>query len=98
MQAITLEEDIEEKMSTLLKNAYYAGKRAILRGKKGGKAALVPPEDLDFLEKVEGFVHGACYAGERVILQGKEGSQVAMVSLEDLQILEDLERKELYES
>ena len=96
MQAITLEEEAEE-ISTLLKNVYYAGKRAILRGKKGGEVALVPPEDLAFLEKVEGFVHGACYAGERVILQGKEGSQVAMVSLEDLQVLEDLEKRELDE-
>lgn len=97
MNAIALEEDYEGKIENLLREAYYSGARTILRGKKGGKAALVSPEDLDFLEKVEGFLSGACYSGERIVLQGKEGSKVAMVSLEDLKLLEEFERKGFYE-
>lgn len=97
MSAILLEEDYEGKIEDLLREAYYSGARAVLKGKKGGKAALVSPEDLDFLEKVEGFLSGACYSGERVVLQGKEGNKVAMVSLEDLNLLEEFERKESYE-
>ena len=97
MNAVVLEEDYESKMENLLREAYYSGARTVLRGKKGGKAALVSPEDLDFLEKVEGLLNGACYSGERVILQGKEGNKVAMVSLEDLNLLEEFERRGLYE-
>jgi len=86
----TAVEEYEGKIEKLLKEAYYSGARTILRGKEGGKAALVSPEDLDFLEKVEGLLDRASYSGERVILHGKEGSKVAMVSLEDLDLLEKL--------
>ncbi len=97
MNAVVLEEDYESKIESLVREAYYSGARAVLKGKKGGKAALVPQEDLDFLEKVEGFLSGACYSGERIVLQGKEGNKVAMVSIEDLNLLEEFERKDVYE-
>jgi len=97
MESVVLEEDCEGKIEKLLTGAYYSGERTILRGRKGGKAALVSPEDLDFLEKVECLLNGACYSGERVILRGKEGNKVAMVPLEDLSLLEEFEREEFDE-
>ncbi len=93
MDTVILEQDYEGKIEQLLREAYYSGARSVLRGKKGGKAALVSPEDLEFLEKVESFVNDSCYSGERVVLQGKEGSKVAMVSLEDLNLLEEFDRE-----
>jgi len=95
MDTNILEEDWGGKIEKFLLDAYYLGERAILRGKKGGKAVIIPPEDLDFLEKVENLLNGACYSGERVILKGKDGCKVAIVSLEDLELLEGLESIEV---
>lgn len=95
MAAVKLENNYEERIENLLRETYYSGIRRVLRGKRGDKAALISPEDLEFLEKVENLLNESSYSGERVILQGKEGNKVAMVSLEDLDLLEEFDRGSL---
>ncbi|NGX50952.1 MAG: hypothetical protein K1060chlam2_00805 [Chlamydiae bacterium] len=97
MKSVKLGEGWEGKVENLLREAYYEGERSVIRGRKGSKAILVSPEDLDFLEKIETLLDEACYSGERIILKGTEGSKVAIVPLEDLELLEEYEASDSLE-